>query len=91
MFSTDFSVNKTDLSPNTDTKVNARSVLFFISSQRNRMSPLVKFATKLRLFHTQTNGMVAPTQNGINVPKCGECKFPLTERGDHNEDYNNRH
>lgn len=54
MFSTDFSVNKTDLSPNTDTKVNARSVLFFISSQRNRMSPLVKFATKLRLFHTQT-------------------------------------
>jgi hypothetical protein len=41
--------------------------------------------------HTQTNGMVAPTQTGINVPKCGEYVFPLTERGDRYEYYNSRH
>ncbi|MFT5112915.1 MAG: hypothetical protein ACI8P9_002243, partial [Parasphingorhabdus sp.] len=38
------------------------------------------------LFRAEANGMVAPTQNGIKVPKCGECKFPLTERGNHYED-----
>ncbi len=40
---------------------------------------------------TQANGMVAPTRNGIYVPKCGECEFPLDERGDRYEDYNSWH
>jgi len=27
--------------------------------------------------------MVAPTLNGIYMPICGECEFPLHDRGGH--------
>ncbi len=44
---------------------------------------------------TVSNGMDAPTRNGINVPKwrprINNLNLPLTERGVHHEDYDNWH